>query len=146
MNVIRHALLCSLLSLFVVASLAPHAEASDIDFSRYAAIAYSPATGNYGYAWNHHSRSSAERAALANCKEGDARIVGWVKGGWLAVAIGKDNAYGMGYEYGNGAANVDAIRRALKGLKDNSSSDGRPTVVICVCSGNIAPRIVKYDN
>ena len=112
----------------------------DIDDDSYAAIAYSPATGEYAYAYNYGSRGAAERAALANCKETDAKVVGWVKAGWLALAVGDNKAYGVAWEYGEGAANVTAKKRALKELADRG---GKTTVLICVCSGNVEPEVIR---
>jgi len=43
-----------------------------------------------------------------NVKADDAKIVGWVQGGWLALAVADDNAYGVGYEYGNGSNSAHA--------------------------------------
>src|SRR5262245_60450385 len=48
----------------------------------FAAIAYSPATGKYGYSYNYSSRSAAMRRALTQCPQADAKIVGWVEGGY----------------------------------------------------------------
>ena len=53
----------------------------DIDPDSVAAIAYSPSTGEFGYAYNYEDRESAEKAALKNCSPKDARIVCWVKSG-----------------------------------------------------------------
>ena len=109
-----------------------------IDFSNYAAVAYSPSTGAYGYAWNCDSRGEAEAVALSNCSGGDARIVGWVQGGWLVLAIGENNSYGVGYEYGNGADNAVAGERAM----DECTSHGdHVRMVIVLSSGDIDPVI-----
>src|SRR5579862_6346578 len=85
------------------------------DGDTYAAIAYSPSTGSYGYAYNYGSRGSAETAALRNCKAPDARIVTWVNNGFCALALGDDvGSYGIGYSWGNGATNTYAKQRALQ--------------------------------
>src|SRR4051812_22619925 len=82
--------------------------------STYAAIAYSPATGNHGYAYNHGSRAAAEAAALRYCKGDDARIVTWVNNGFCALAVGDDqSAWGVGWSFGDGATNTYAKNRAL---------------------------------
>lgn len=114
--------------------LAPRTSADVIDISgnRYAAIAYSPETGKWGYAHNYGSRSSAERAALAKCKAPDARIVTWVLKGFCALAVGDDQScWGVGWSYGDGASNVDAKRRALAECNKRTTN---ARIVVCVCS------------
>ena len=126
-----------------LATLSKQAAAKDvgvIDGDTYAAIAYSPSTGKRGYAYNYGSRWGAEKAALANCKADDAKIVAWVNNGFCALAIGSDkDAYGTGYSYGDGANNQYAMRRA------RAEGEKRTTnvrVVLCVCStGQFAPYV-----
>jgi hypothetical protein len=116
------------------------AQADSIDFSTYAAVAYSSSTGSYGYAWNYGTRGEAEQVALSRCTAADARIVGWVQGGWLALAIGENNAYGVGSEYGDGATNTVAEQRAI----DQCHSRGeKVSILICICSGDIDPVVYK---
>jgi hypothetical protein len=107
------------------------------DGDTYAAIAYSPATGKIGCAYNYGSRFSAEQAALGRCPAADARIVGWVHNGFCALAVGADKScWGVGYSYGDGATNRYAKQRALYECSQRSSG-GR--VLVCVCSENVAP-------
>jgi hypothetical protein len=129
------------LSVAGICALAARAHADDIDFSTYAAVAFSPSTGGYGYAWNCWSRGQAEQVALSHCTTDDTRIVGWVQGGWLVLAIGQDNStYGTGWEYGDGATNTVAVERAV----DECHSRGQKIrTVICLCSGDIDPVIYK---
>ena len=105
----------------------------------YAAIAYSPATGKWGYGNNYGSRGAAERAALQNCPEPDARIVTWVHNGFCALALGDDRScWGIGYSWGNGASNTAARNFALQDCR------GRTTgahIVLCVYSGNLQPEV-----
>ena len=143
MKTLRNALVLSVLTLAGLTVPAPHARADvTIDFDTYAAVAYSPATGKYGYAWNHRSRYLAERAALSKCPAADARVVGWVKGGWLVLAVGDNNAYGTGWEYGVGATNVDAYKRALRQCLARAN---KVVTVVVLCSGNVAPRVLHND-
>ena len=143
MKTLRNALVLSVLTLAGLAVPAPRARADvQIDFDTYAAVAYSPATGKYGYAWNHRSRHLAERAALSKCPAADARVVGWVKGGWLVLAVGDNNAYGAGWEYGVGATNVDASKRARRQCLARAN---RVVTVVVLCSGNVAPRVLHND-
>jgi hypothetical protein len=60
------------------AALGPAVLSADsiyIDPNSYVAVAYSPSTGAYHYAYGYGSRATAERAALNGCKQSDARIV-----------------------------------------------------------------------
>jgi hypothetical protein len=119
---------------------ASQAQADTIDFSTYGAVAFSSSTGSYGYAWNCGTRGEAEQAALARCTASDARIVGWVQGGWLVLAIGENNSYGIGWEYGDGATNTVAQQRAI----DECHARGEKVrTLICLCSGDIDPVILK---
>ena len=86
-----------------------------IDPDRFAAIAYSPSTGKYGYSYNYRSRSAAETAALGHLSQPDARIVCWVKAGFCALAKGDDNSeWGAGWSYGKGARTEDAKEAAVE--------------------------------
>ena len=79
---------------------AARASAVTIDFNNYAAVAFSKSSGEYGYAWNWPTRAMAENEALAKCKADDAKIVGWVRGGWLVLFVGGNHHYGVGWQYG----------------------------------------------
>jgi hypothetical protein len=107
----------------------------EISRSSYAAIAYSPATGKYGYAYDYRSRKAAEKAALEQCGADDARIACWVNFGFCALAVGDDKScWGVGYKYGNGANNRKTGNEALENCKSRTigahvavilSSDGQ---------------------
>ena len=71
-----------------------------------------------------------------------ARVVGWVKGGWLVLAVGDNNAYGTGWEYGVGATNVDAYKRARRQCLARAN---KVVTVVVLCSGNVAPRVLHND-
>jgi hypothetical protein len=116
------------------------AEAAEIDFDTYAAVAFSPSTGAYGYGWNLATRGQAERTALSKCTGDDARIVGWVQGGWLVLAIGDNKTYGVGWEYGDGADRAVAARRAID---ECHSRKGKVQTIIHLCSGDIDPVVYK---
>lgn len=105
----------------------------------YAAIAYSPSTGTHGYSYNYGSRSSAESAALRNCKAADARIVTWVHNGFCALAVGDDKScWGTGWSYGDGATNIYARNRALENCRNRTTG---ARIVLCICSANVAPEV-----
>lgn len=85
----------------------------------FAAIAYSPATGKYGIAYDRLSRDAAEQDALSNCGAEDARIVSWVNYGFCALALGLDKAYwGVGWSKTD---NTEAKQRALAEYRSKTS-------------------------
>ena len=144
MNTFHKILALSLLSLVGIGMPASSARADvSISFDTYAAVAYSPSTGKFGYAWNWHSRFTAESVALSNCKASDAKIVGWVKGGWLVLAVSDDNAYGVGYTFGDGASSGEAQIRALRNCTNNSTSLSQPKIKVILCSGNYGPQVFE---
>jgi hypothetical protein len=105
----------------------------------FAAIAYSPSTGKFGYAYNYGSRWDAQKAALKRCKAKDARIVTWVNNGFCALALGDDkSAWGVGWSYGNGATNTYAKKKALAECAKRTKN-GR--IVVCLCSTNVDPEL-----
>ncbi len=141
--VLKHFSKPILVSCLCLAGLFGHAslaQVDSIDFSTYAAVAYSSSTGSYGYAWNYGTRGEAEQVALSRRTAADARIVGWAQGGWLALAIGENNAYGVGWEYGDGATNTVAQRRAIDECHSHSE---KVRTLICLCSGDIDPVVYK---
>ena len=68
-------------------------------YGTFAAIAYSPQTGAYGYSWNQPNRAWAERVAMSHCRAYDCRPVVWVSGGCAAISrsIYTTMRYGWGY-------------------------------------------------
>jgi hypothetical protein len=98
-------------------TLAPVVRATDIEISgsTFAAIAYSPSTARFGYASNHRSRSAAQKAALRECDAEDAQIACWVNKGFCALALGDDRTcWGVGWRYGGGSSNTEAMNAALE--------------------------------
>ena len=92
-----------------------------ISSDSYAAIAYSPTTGKYTYAYDLRSRSAAENAALEKCGE-DAHLACWVNRGFCALALGSDKScWGIGYSYGNGANTDKAKNDALEDCRNRTS-------------------------
>lgn len=138
----RCALAVPVLALLGLLAATPAARADGvvIDPDTYAAVAYSPSTGKYGYGYNCGSRWAAERRALAECQAPDARVVGWVNAGWLVLAIGDDNSYGVAWEYGDGASSLVAKRRAVANCREQG---GKVVKVICLCSGDVPPEVIE---
>ena len=117
------------LALFVASAatflLGPRALADDDD--KFAAIAFSQATGAYGYGYAFDSRDGAEKEALAQCSGDDAAVVVWVRNGWCALAVGDDNAYGYGWADDLGSARKIALAECRKRTTNSR-------IVICVSS------------
>jgi hypothetical protein len=117
-----------LVGLLAVSLFAPAAQAMDDDHSieishnSYAAIAYSPATGKYAYAYDYRSRKAAEKVALEKCGADDATIACWINHGFCALALGSDKScWGVGWEYGNGANNQRAKEKAMKDCQERTT-------------------------
>ena len=101
-----------------------------INRDSFAAIAYSPATGKYGFAYDLRSRAAAEKAALENCKAEDARVVAWVNDGFCALALGADKTcWGAGWSYGPGSNNDKATEFAVEDCKKRTTG-GRAVLVL----------------
>jgi serine/threonine-protein kinase len=119
----------------------PSQAADNVIFFRgttYGAIAYSEKTGAWGYAYDQSTRGMAEGIARRNCTGDDARAVGWVRNGFVALAVGENGAWGVGYSYGDGATNREAKERALEECRKRSKT---ARLVICVCSLDVKPEI-----
>jgi hypothetical protein len=83
----------------------------------FAAIAYSPQTGRYGYTSGAACLADAEAGAVANCGVWDARVVVWVENGWAAFARSPDgSAFGYGVST-RSLAEAEGI--ALRGCAQN---------------------------
>jgi hypothetical protein len=92
--------------------------------NRFAAIAYSPLTGRYGYATGAGCLADADVLALANCRAPDAQIWAWVENGWVALARSRE---GLFVTYGvstRSLAEAEAI--ALRGC----AQTGCPGVIL----------------
>lgn len=108
---IRHAILGLIVAAAGVFWLAAPAIARADAF---AAIAYSPNTGNYGYAYGKGCRAEAENAAVGYCNACDAQVVVWCENASAALAVGDNGVYG--YAYAN--CRADAERLALCYCRD----------------------------
>jgi hypothetical protein len=106
----------------VVAAIAADNRTIEISGDSYAAIAYSPSTGKFAYAYDLRSRSAAEKAALEKCAAPDATIACWVNKGFCALALGQDKScWGVGWRYGNGASNTAAKNLALEDCRNRTT-------------------------
>ena len=89
--------------LFAIALVAPSGEAAAQNFG---AIAFSTGTGAIGWSFDYGSKSSAESAALANCRQhgADCIIATWFRNACGAIAVGDGNGWGAAWSnYRNGA-------------------------------------------
>jgi hypothetical protein len=94
----------------------------DVNTRSCAAIAYSPSTGKYEYACDLRSQSAAEKAAVEKLGEPDAKIAGWVKFGFVALALGTDKScWGAGWTYGHGATDQKAGNTALEDCRKRTT-------------------------
>lgn len=88
------------LLLFAVAALICHALLiqSATAGDQYAAIAWSQSTGSYAAAYGYAGLTTAKNRAVERCKGDDAQVVGWVRNGWIALALGdKAGIYGQAW-------------------------------------------------
>ena len=108
----------------------------DISPYSYAAIAYSPKTGEYAYAYNYRSRERAEQEALKRCQAEDARIVCWVNHGFCTLAVGEDKScWGTGYTHGNGCSLRPAANTAVE--ECNKQTSGARIVLALSSDGQV---------
>lgn len=117
------------------------AEGIYINSYSYAAVAYSPSTGEMHYSYNYGSRAAAERAALARCSASDAKIVCWVNDGFCALAIADDGSYNTGWSWGSGASNTDAIYYAREDFRKEGKN-----ARIAICLSSDGQSVYKQDN
>lgn len=113
-----------LLIVFALAiGLAPALQAQG---DRFAAIAYSPKTGRWGYGTNYPSKSAAIARALRECHSSGAKTF-WCKNAWGALALsnGAPGGYGWFWAETPEEARRGAIRECLAYNPDAH-------VVVCV--------------
>lgn len=106
----------------------------------YAAIAYSPKTGKYGYSQGCYSREIAEREARRHCPADDTQIVAWVCNGFCALAVGDDDTWGSGFSNDSRASNSSAKDRALAECRKRGP---KARVLICICSVKRKPEVFE---
>ncbi len=93
----------------------PPVQAQPPNTTYWAAFAYSPSTGKYGYTYGWLAQSNAKRAALKNCKAVDAKLIAVVGNYYLALAKGDDETvYGYGYSTDAADAKAIALRECRK--------------------------------
>lgn len=114
--------LTRVLLLIIALALAPSLHAAN----SYAAIAYSPSTGQWGYGNGYPSQAEAVARARAECGRADAKT-SWAKNAWIALAISdrSPGGYGMAWATTASGARSRAIAQCRK-----FNPDAR--VVVCV--------------
>ena len=102
----------ALIALIVVATsgFATSAFAGD-----YAAIAYSPSTGNYGYSYGYPCLDDAEAAAVTNSGDCEAQVVVTAENEYLALAQNDDGTYGYGFSGSRYLAQATAMHNCPGG-------------------------------
>ena len=105
-----------------VLGLPPSLQAAD----SYAAIAYSPSGGQWGYSNGYPSKSQAISRAIRECGRADTRT-SWAKNAWIALAISDRSSGGYGMAWATTASG--ARSRALAQCRSRNP-DAR--VVVCV--------------
>ena len=143
MKLVRNLMIVAL-SCVAVLGAANKARSDDVIYineNSYAAIAYSPKTGEFGVAYNYGSRWSAQQEALKLVKADDAKIVCWVNNGFCALALGDDKGcYGVGWSWGDGASTREARQYAIDNCNERTTN---ARIVILACSSDAMKPIIK---
>ncbi len=88
---------------------------------KFAAIAYSPSTGAYGYAYGKGCEVDADSTALCYCKAPDAQILVSCVNSSAALAVGDNGVYG----YAHADCRADAERLAKQYCRDAGGCNPR---------------------
>lgn len=78
--------------------------------ARYGAIAYSPASGLYGYSDNYPNRAQADQRALRECGQADCVVASWFWNQCGALAAGDNGTWGA--EAGSSEARAQSLALA----------------------------------
>jgi hypothetical protein len=114
------------LTAFSLLAVTPNTQAQPAYTTYWAALAWSPSTGRYGYSCGWLSEVNARRVALKNCNARDAQVVYYVGNGYLAVAQG-DDPLAIGYGGAKTAAEAKAI--ALRECRKRTTNC---SIAVCV--------------
>jgi hypothetical protein len=115
-------------------SAIPEARAENDGFSTWAAVAYSPVTGRYGYGRGFYAEINARRRALNACDAADARVIAVANGSWVALALGDNRRV---YGYGLADTAEEARRIALRECRRRTSNCH---IVVCVSAEGATER------
>lgn len=106
-----------------------------LDFFRWGAIAYSKTTEDCGWV----SRAIGEQAAMQEARSKlrgvhDGKVVGTCCGStWMALAVGDDGSWAVGYSHAPFANRISAESTALQRLTNYQVSGGN--LIVCSISG-----------
>jgi hypothetical protein len=92
----------------------------------YAAIAYSPSTGRWGYGNGYPSQAQATTRALAECGQRDA-VTKWCKNAWIALALSNKSPGGYGWAW----ATTASVARS-RALRECRARNPDAHIVVCV--------------
>jgi hypothetical protein len=106
MNIVRRRILLVLFALALGIAQSLHAQSGDL----YAAIAYSPKTGRWGYGCNYATKAEAIARAKSECGRKDART-NWCKNAWISLALSDASPGGWGSAWGETRAEAEAAAR-----------------------------------
>jgi len=106
MNILRRRIILVLLALAL--GIAPSLHAQDGD--KFAAIAYSPKTGKWGYGCNYPTKAEAIARAKSECGSKSART-NWSKNAWIALALSDRAQGGWGSSWGTTREEAEAGAR-----------------------------------
>jgi hypothetical protein len=122
MKNLNRGILVAVIALVIGLGSALQAAADD----RFAAIAYSPKTGKWGWGSNYPTKAEAIARAKKECGSKDART-NWCRNAWIALAVSDESPGGWGSAWGETA---DEARAAARRECLARNPDAR--VVICV--------------
>jgi hypothetical protein len=94
----------------------------------YAAVAYSPTTGKWGWGANYPSKNQAIARAKSECGSSDATAA-WCRNAWVALALSDKKPGGFGTAWG---ATANAAQQAAR--KDCLKRNPDARIVKCVSS------------
>ncbi len=112
--------------LLLIAFAFASSNSADAGPTRYAAIAFSPETGAYGYGNGFASKAGAIQRAQIECG-GPDMVTKWCKNAWIALAVSDDGGYGWAWAKTAAAARAAAVENCLE-------QNDTARVVICVSS------------
>lgn len=106
MDILRRRILLFLFAL--VLGFGPALSAQDDD--KFAAVAYSPKTGKWGYGCNYSTKAEAIERAKRECGSKDART-NWCKNAWISLAVSDESRGGWGSGWGSTREEAEAAAR-----------------------------------
>jgi hypothetical protein len=100
-------------------------------FETFGAIAYSPETGRYGYAYQAMSRRDAAMRAVSYCGASDCAPVVWTQGGCAVVSVNEQTkGVSFGVSYRKDIARENS-HNACESSKENEEQTCRDIAWVC---------------